>query len=336
MSSHQASASQPKPARRRRLSSADRARPDPLRPQAVTGRIDWRYALPIGLLHLLAMLACVPWFFSWSAVALLIVGIYFYGGIGVNIAYHRLLTHRSFVCPTWLERFFVVVALCCFEDVPAIWVANHRLHHKHSDHRPDPHSPNVGFFWSHMGWLLIENRELRSLAAYDRFARDILQDRFYMRLQRGLLGVWIYVGHAYLYLAAGLVVGWLSGRAWLPALQLGLSWLVWGVFLRTVCVWHITWSVNSLAHMGGYRRYETNENSRNNWFVALLTSGEGWHNNHHHDPASASNAHRWWELDLMYLVIRALEASGLAWNVIRPRCQRADNVPSPRDRDDPA
>ena len=101
---------------------------------------------------------------------------------------------------------------------------------------------------------------------------------------------------------------------------------VWGVFLRTVIVWHITWSVNSLSHLFGYRNYETGEHSRNNWFVAILTSGEGWHNNHHADPDSASNAHRWWEFDLIYLAIVALERLGLATDVIRPRRVRKEVV----------
>jgi stearoyl-CoA desaturase (delta-9 desaturase) len=105
----------------------------------------------------------------------------------------------------------------------------------------------------------------------------------------------------------------------LGGVQFGLSLLVWGVILRTVCVWHISWTVNSLSHLFGYSNYETGDNSRNNWLVAFLTSGEGWHNNHHHDPASASNAHRWWELDGMWLIIRSLEMVGLATEVVRPR-----------------
>lgn len=251
---------------------------------------------------------------------LLIGGIYFYGGLGINIAYHRMLTHRSFKTPVWLERCLVMVAVCCLEDAPGSWVATHRLHHNDADDSHDPHSPLVNFFWSHMGWLLVENREVRCPSAYERFARDVLRDPFYMRLQRlMLLPGWIYAAHAGLYFLVGLVANWAAGGSSYEGVQFGLSLLVWGVILRTVCVWHISWSVNSLTHLHGYRTYETGENSRNNWFVALLTSGEGWHNNHHHDPASASNSHRWWELDPMYGVIRLLEICGLATDVIRPR-----------------
>ncbi|MBI3836934.1 MAG: fatty acid desaturase [Planctomycetia bacterium] len=289
------------------------------RPSAVTNRIVWRYAAPIVTLHLLALAVFIPWLFSWTGVVLLVVGIYVYGGLGINIAYHRLLTHRSFKCPLWLERFFVVVAICCLEDAPGSWVATHRLHHNDSDEPTDPHSPLVSFLWSHVGWLLVENRDVRSFSAYERFARDVLRDPFYMRLQRTMLTIWIYVAHAAVYYLAGFAAGWAAGGDLLAGLQFGLSLLVWGAIVRTVCVWHISWSVNSLTHLYGYRSYETGENSRNNWFVALLSNGEGWHNNHHVDPASASNSHHWWEIDPIYGFIRVLEFVGLASDVIRPR-----------------
>jgi stearoyl-CoA desaturase (delta-9 desaturase) len=292
------------------------------RPARATSRIAWRYAAPIVALHAMAISCLFPWLFSWTGVMLFIAGVYFYGGLGVNIGYHRLLTHRSFACPLWLERTFTVIAICCLEDAPGSWVTAHRMHHNEADESPDPHSPLVSFLWSHVGWLLVENREVRCAAAYDRYARDVLRDPFYFRLQRTLLPLWIYLAHALLYFAGGLAGGWLATGDAARAFQLGLSAVAWGVILRTVVVWHITWSVNSLTHLFGYRNYETGENSRNNWFVALLTSGEGWHNNHHADAASASNSHRWWELDPMYGVIRALELCGLAHDVIRPRCRR--------------
>jgi stearoyl-CoA desaturase (delta-9 desaturase) len=300
--------------------TASASRPAALdRPTAVTRRIVWRYAAPIGVLHLLAVAACWGWLFTWTGFALFVGGVYFYGGLGINIAYHRLLTHRSFRCPRWVERFLVVIGLCCLEDAPGSWVATHRLHHNESDKKPDPHSPLVSFLWSHVGWLLVENRDIRCMSAYDRFARDVLRDPFYMRLQRSLLPIWIYLAHALVYFLSGLIIGRGLAGTWSAGLQLALSFLVWGVILRTVCVWHISWTVNSLSHLFGYRTFETRENSRNNWLVALLTSGEGWHNNHHADPASASNCRRWWEIDLMYLVICAMECCGLASEVVRPR-----------------
>jgi stearoyl-CoA desaturase (delta-9 desaturase) len=291
-------------------------------PVAVTKRIAWRYAVPIATIHLLALGAFLPWLFSWTGVVLLLVGVEIYGGLGINIAYHRLLTHRSFKCPLWLERCFVLFALCCMEDAPASWVATHRLHHNESDVRSDPHSPLVNFFWGHVGWLLFENRDVRCLSAYERYARDVLRDPFYLRLERSLLGVWIYLGHALAYFLIGLAVGWAAGSSLAGGVQFGLSLLFWGVIARTVCVWHISWSVNSLTHLYGYRSYETDDNSRNSWLVAILSSGEGWHNNHHADPASASNSNHWWEVDMIYACIRTLEIFGLATDVIPRRNRR--------------
>jgi stearoyl-CoA desaturase (delta-9 desaturase) len=293
------------------------------RPTGVTKRVVWRYAVPLTIVHVLSLLALAPWFFSWTGVAIWFVGVYFYGAFGINIGYHRLLTHRSFKCPLWLEHCMVFVALCCMEDAPASWVATHRQHHNETDEQPDPHSPLVGFFWAHVGWLLVENVDVRCLNAYERYARDVLKDPFYMRLQRSLLPVWIYLGHALAYYLAGAGFVLATGGSGAAAFQFGMSLLVWGVFFRTVCVWHISWSVNSLTHMFGYRNYETAENSRNNWLVAFLASGEGWHNNHHIDPASACNHHRWWEVDPMWMIIRGLEMVGLATHVVRPRHIRA-------------
>jgi stearoyl-CoA desaturase (delta-9 desaturase) len=253
---------------------------------------------------------------------LLVLGTVIYGGLGINVAYHRLLTHRSFKCPRWLEHFFVFVALCCLEDAPASWVATHRLHHNDSDTRRDPHSPLVNFLWSHVGWLLVENRETRCLSAYDHYARDVLRDPLYLRLERSVLPIWIYLAHALAYFLVGFLAVAATTFSLAGAVQFGLSLLVWGVFARTVCVWHISWSVNSLTHLSGYRSYETSDNSRNSWIVALMSSGEGWHNNHHADPSSASNSHRWWEVDLTYAFIRGLEFVGLATDVIRARHRR--------------
>ena len=278
------------------------------------------------MVHALALLAAVPWLFSWSGLIAMVVGVHVFGQ-GINIGYHRLLSHRSFRTPKWVERAFVLLALCCMEDTPGRWIANHRYHHKHSDHEPDPHSPLVSFLWSHVGWLIFRNDEMHSLRTYQQYAPDVLRDPWYMTLEkRPSLAGWVYLGHAAIFLLAGLGVGYLAAGpgqvAWQASLQLGLSWLVWGVIVRTVVVWHITWAVNSLTHLLGYRNYESDEHSRNNWLVAVLTVGEGWHNNHHHDPASASNQHRWWELDISYYEIKLLEWLGLASKVLPPRHKR--------------
>ncbi|HVU89486.1 MAG TPA: fatty acid desaturase [Pirellulales bacterium] len=289
------------------------------RPATAAGsRVLWTYVAGVGTYHALATLALFPWFFSWTGVCLAVAGLYVFGTLGINLCYHRLLTHRSFDCPKWLEHALSLLGVCCLQDSPARWVIAHRIHHQHSDDQPDPHSPLVNFLWGHMGWLFVENHATKSAGACDRYARDILRDPFYMRLERNLLWLQINMLQAAIFFLAGLGFALLAGDTRAAAVQFGASVLVWGVFVRTVAVWHITWSVNSLTHICGYRSYETGENSRNNWFVALISNGEGWHNNHHADQRSAAHGHRWYEVDITYLTIRALAAVGLARNCIGP------------------
>jgi len=214
------------------------------------------------------------------------------------------------------------------EDTPARWVATHRLHHVHSDEPEDPHTPRDGVSWSHVGWLFRRAPDRRTLTFLDKYARDILADRYFRFLERHPTStLWIYLAHAAAFALAGLVAGRIAGGDWAHGLQLGVSWLVWGAFVRTVLVWHMTWSVNSLSHLFGYRTYETGEDSRNNWLVALVAAGEGWHNNHHHDPASASVQHKWWEFDLTYYEIVLLRRLGLATDIIQPRHLRRAAAP---------
>ena len=284
-------------------------------------RIAWGYAGSILTIHLLSLLIFWPWAFSWTGLALLIIGIEVYG-TSITLGYHRLLTHQGLVCPKWLERPLVTIGVCCLQDTPARWVAIHRMHHKHSDERPDPHSPLVNFFWSHVGWVLIKHREHSSVLFFEQYARDILRDPYYLWLERGVNWFWVYVVHAFVYYAVGFLGGWLWSGHWQGGLQLGASVLIWGVFARTVAVWHITWSVNSVSHIWGYQNYETGDDSRNHWLVAILASGEGWHNNHHADQRAAAHGHKWWELDLTYWVVCILERLGLAKNVVRPRVWR--------------
>ncbi|CAN5278282.1 acyl-CoA desaturase [soil metagenome] len=290
------------------------ALPEGVRPY----RIDWANCITVGTFHALALLALMPMFFNWTAIIVAIISARLFGLLGINIGYHRLLTHRGFKCPKWLEHALVVIAICCAEDTPARWVAVHRRHHEKSDEQPDPHSPLAGFLWGHIGWLLVKNPDLSRLGIYDRYAKDILRDPFYVALERNFWQIKIVLIQINVFFVAGLLAGLLQGEAW-DAVPVGLSFVVWGVFVRTVFVWHQTWAVNSLTHMWGYRSYDTDEDSRNNWFVGLLAHGEGWHNNHHADQRSARHGHRWWEFDTTYLAIRLLERLGLASDVVMPR-----------------
>lgn len=295
---------------------AEQPRALPLPLGACDRLINWRYLGTVGAYHLLALLAFVPWFYSKAGVVVMIVGIYVYGAFGMNLCYHRLLTHRSFKCPLWLEHAFALLAVWCVEDTPARWVATHRMHHHRSDERPDPHSPLVNFFWSHMGWLFVENTDLSRQVAYDRYARDILRDSFYRFIERHV--VWVTIAQPALFFAAAFVIAIMLGDAAGNAAQFAASIVLWGVVVRTVIVWHITWSVNSLAHVFGYQNYDTGDQSRNNLLVAILTSGEGWHNNHHAEPGCACNQRHWWEIDLVYYLLRLLVLVGLAWDVQMP------------------
>jgi stearoyl-CoA desaturase (delta-9 desaturase) len=297
--------------------------PIPLPVAAQGGRILWAYALAVVAFHLLLPLAFVPWLFSWTGLLLIPLGNYLFCSLGIGACYHRLLTHRSYRCPKWLERSLAVLGVCALQDSPARWVMVHRLHHQHSDCQGDPHSPLAGWFWSHVGWLLVENRQLSALATYDRYARDVLRDPFYLWMERGHRWVWVYLAHVALFYLAGCAAGWALTGEPLGGVQLGLSLLLYGVVLRTLYSWHVTWGVNSLGHLWGYRNYKTDENSRNNWLFALATNGDGWHNNHHADPRSAAHGfHRWWELDVTYLTIRGLQIIGLVSDLV-PRRRRA-------------
>ena len=168
-----------------------------------------------------------------------------------------------------------------------------------------------------MGWIVVDNKDLHLLEVY-RYAKDILRDPFYAWLERFRFTVLLNVIAAALFFLGGYLTSLALGGTRNEAVQFGASLLVWGAIVRTVLVWHITWSVNSVTHLWGYRNYETDESSRNNVLIGLISNGEGWHNNHHADQRSARHGHRWWEFDLTYLTILLLEKLGLARRVIRP------------------
>ena len=296
-------------------------RPSSTRPTLVM----LRYFVPLIVVHTAAFLAVMPSLFSWTALAVCIAGIHVFGQ-AITMGYHRLLTHRSFAVPRWFEYTLVVLALCCLEDSPARWVSTHRKHHVHSDEHEDPHSPLVTFIWGHMGWLFLHNRELHQWSNYERYAKDVLQDPFYMWLEKNPTSpLWFYIAQCVLFFAAPLAIGsiWMD---WNSALYFAAGMVVWGVFVRTVLVWHITWSVNSLTHLFGYKNHDTEENSRNNWLVALVAAGEGWHNNHHHDPSCCSVQHKWWELDVTYWEVRALKAVGIVKDIVPRREVRVEEA----------
>jgi stearoyl-CoA desaturase (delta-9 desaturase) len=260
----------------------------------------------IVAIHLGVLLA--PFTFTWTGLITCVVMIFLTGALGITACYHRLLTHRSYKTPKAVEYVLTAFGCLALQGGPITWVATHRLHHKESDEDPDPHTPLVNFFWSHIGWLVYTDPQLDRYEKLKRFAKDLDRDRVIRFFQKTFVPLYFAVA------AALFVVGYL-----INGLELGLSLLVWGTFVRTVYVWHATWLVNSATHLWGYRNYLTKDNSRNTWWVALLTFGEGWHNNHHADQRAARHGHRWFEIDITYWTIKAMEWVGLARDVVRPR-----------------
>jgi fatty-acid desaturase len=272
--------------------------------------IAWPTLIWIGAIHLGALLAFVPAFFSWSALAVCVLMHWFTGGIGICLCYHRLLTHRSFQPrPKFLEYILTAIGCSASEGGPIGWVADHRRHHAHSDEPLDVHTPHEGFLWAHMMWFVTpEPDTFHTEEYYQRWAPDLAKDK-------GLR--WFDTYH-FLFPILNAAVLFAIG---------GVPWLVWGFFVSTVFVLHSTWLVNSATHVWGYRTHTTRDDSTNNWWVALLTYGEGWHNNHHAHQTSARHGHRWWEFDMTYMAIRTLGMLGLA---------RAIKLPKPVNSDEPS
>jgi len=264
--------------------------------------LNWAPILWWSIIHVGVVLA--PFTFTWSGLLVCLL-LYLAGGFGVTMGYHRLLTHRSFQTPRPMEYFLTLLGLLANQGGPLRWVATHRVHHRHSDEEGDPHSPRDGAWWSHMLWWMPYVPALDDDVHYRHYVLDLLKDPVHRSLDR-----W----HAVIPLAlAGLLYG--TGEAWGGV---GLSWVVWGIFVRTTFLYHATYLVNSATHMWGYRSHPTKDDSTNLWWVAVLTLGEGWHNNHHAFPRSARHGLRWWEFDATYLLIRLLSLVGLARQIHVP------------------
>jgi stearoyl-CoA desaturase (delta-9 desaturase) len=272
------------------LSAAQESRP-PL-------ALNWVSVAFFATIHALALLA--PWFFSWSALGVTIFLHWLFGSIGICLGYHRLLTHRSFQVPKWLEYIIATIGALAVQGGPIFWVASHRLHHAHpEDEAKDPYSARRGFWWSHMLWLFCQNRQFFDYEAYKKFAPDLARDSFYRWIDRYFLLLQIPLG-----LLLYVLGGW--------------SFVIYGMFLRLVLLWHSTWLINSASHLRGYQTYGVDDGSRNLWWAALLTYGEGWHNNHHAQPHVAPAGRQWWEVDVTWWAIQVLKTFGLAKKVVMP------------------
>ena len=252
--------------------------------------LNWPTTIALTFLHIgaIAALFMFSWKNFWVAVFLYWVAT----GLGISMGYHRLHTHRGYKCPVWMEYFFALCGSLSLEGGPLFWVAVHRVHHQKSDQLGDPHSPRDGFFWSHMGWIVFGEGNHNNTKLMGKYAPDLAKHRFYRELNN-----WHWVPQVVLGLIL-LAIG-------------GLPMMLWGVCLRVVFGLHATWLVNSATHMWGGRRFATRDDSRNNWWVALLTFGEGWHNNHHAHPTSIRHGLAWYEVDHSWILVNILKRVGL-------------------------
>jgi stearoyl-CoA desaturase (delta-9 desaturase) len=252
-------------------------------------------------------------FLHWSDLAVFAI-LYAVTGFGVTVGFHRLFTHRSFATKPWLRGVFAAMGSMAIEGPVISWVADHRKHHAFADQPGDPHSPHVdhgvgwrgalrGLVHAHMGWLFLHTQR----GARKRYAPDLIADPVVSWVDRTFV-FWAIGG-----VAAAFGLGWLIGGT----LTAALTGLLWGGAVRLLVLHHVTFSINSLCHFFGSRRFDTGDESRNLAWLSLLSFGEAWHNNHHAFPTSAAHGMRWYELDTSSLLIRGLERVGLAWDVVR-------------------
>ena len=276
------------------LESGERAiAPEPEPAGAPKRRILWSGAIPFVLCHLAVI--GVFWTGASTAAIVTCVVLLFARLWGVTAGYHRYFSHRTFKTSRWFQNVLAFLAMSSAQKGVLWWGAHHRNHHKHSDAPEDLHSPvQDGFWYSHMLWLFDPRTEATDLSRIKDFAK-------YPELR--------WLDRHYLVPPTIVAVVCLATMGW--------GGLVVGFFLSTVVLWHITFLINSLAHVFGKRRYETKDDSRNHWLLGLLILGEGWHNNHHRYQSSARNGFFWWEIDVTYYVLRALAAVGIVWD-LRP------------------
>jgi sn-1 stearoyl-lipid 9-desaturase len=258
--------------------------------------ITWGVATFLVAIHFLALLAFLPSLFSWQAVALCLFLHWLTACVGITLGWHRLMSHRSFQVPKWLEYVLVFCGTLAMQGGPIWWIGLHRHHHLYSDQDVDHHDSTKGFFWSHLEWML---REVPAESELPKFTKDIADDKFYQFLDRNFIVIQA------VFVACLFLLGHFTGLG-------GLSFLIWGGFLRLVLVYHSTWLVNSATHKFGYRTYKSGDKSTNCWWVAVVSYGEGWHNNHHTFQHSARHGLKWWEIDVTWGVIQVLKWLGLA------------------------
>lgn len=284
----------------------DAISPDKLR----WNNIDWLVFGWTFVMHVGAVAAL--FFFTWPAFVAFLVLHFLTASVGICLGYHRYLSHKSLKLTPVGEFTAMFCGTMSGEGSPLDWSATHRLHHQRSDLKGDPHSPFDGSWWSHITWLFVKQNKEHYARLHKQYVPELIDRPMIKFFQRFELPILIGPGIA-LY-ALGELTGW--G---------GLSMMLWGLCMRMVVAYHSTWFVNSATHLWGYRNYDTRDHSRNLWWVAILSYGEGWHNNHHAHPSLAPAGHRWWEFDVTWGVIKLWRMLGIAYDV-------RDKVPARTDR----
>jgi len=259
--------------------------------------VNWKNVAIITSFHLFAIPALFT--FSWQNLAALLIGNWIVGSLGVGLGWHRMLTHRSFKAPKWLEYLLTIFGTMSIQDSPDKWVATFCNDPTSTEMEGDPHSTNAGFWWAQIGWIVWGTAQDHDRATLQKYVPDLLKDRGQVLISR----------FYYLPIIISALILFAIG---------GWTMVVWGVAARVVVGWHTTWFVNSLSHIYGSKPHDTGDDSTNNWFVALLTFGEGWHNNHHAFPTSARHGLQWFQFDMNWIAIRILEKIGLATNIKTP------------------
>jgi stearoyl-CoA desaturase (delta-9 desaturase) len=256
--------------------------------------VNWHTATFMALFHIGAVAAL--FMFDWKALVAAVVLWWISASLGVGMGFHRLLTHRGYKTPKLVEYFITFCGLLALEGGAINWVVTHRIHHAHTDAPGDPHTPREGGWWAHIGWMLKGTAQSHDQATMARYAPDMVKDRFHVLANNFY---WVPI----ILLAIGLFAfgGW--------------PFVLWAVFFRVTFNFHSTWLVNSATHMWGRRRFATRDDSTNNWWVALLTFGEGWHNNHHAFPTAARHGLAWYEIDINWWGIRTMQFLRLAKGV---------------------
>lgn len=253
----------------------------------------------IMALHVVAI-GVAPFYFNWNAFAWCLAILFLVTPLGVNLGYHRLLSHRGLVVPKWLEYTLAAIGTMLGGGPVLLWVAEHRLHHRYSDQDQDPHDSRNGFWHSHMTHLFWHKDFEDIEEQWVKYVPDLAKQPFYRFLNKYSVPLAVAVVPVLYYLG-------------------GLPYVMWIGFVRVTLMLHCTWFVNSATHRWGYRNYDSRDRSSNVWWVALVAAGEGWHNNHHAEQRSAAHGHRWWEIDQTWAYIRGLEILGLATRVVRPK-----------------